>query len=84
MNAGVSGGDGDLQSFPDMISVNISPSQPDLMPATAPRIEKVPLTGVGSRVQLEGGLLLALPETDKGGVVGPHSVSSGYKDGDGR
>lgn len=47
----------------------------------------MPLTGTGREIELDGGLLIVLPEVDSGGVDGEYDtpvrytvVSSGWRD----
>lgn len=71
MKTGVKGVEhGRKISPPARISFFTSPSQPSFTPSIIAEPMYDPVTGVGSIAQVEGGLLLALPDTDKGGVDG--------------
>ena len=66
---GVRGGDPQrVQSPPARISDFTSPSHPSFTPSIFSVPKNVLLTGVGSNPL--GGLLIALPETERGGVDG--------------
>jgi len=58
-----------VQSSPARISENTSSSHPALIPSMFCGW-KPPFTGVGRISALDGGLLMALPDEDKGGVDG--------------
>jgi len=67
---GVMGGDPHrAQSPPARFSDWTSPWQPSFTPSNAPSPKNTVFTGVGRMSQLDG-LLMALPEADKGGVDG--------------
>lgn len=71
MNTGVNGGEVERdQSKLASISVCTSPWHPSFTPSILSRGKKPPFTGVGSRPQLDGGLLVVLPDVDSGGVDG--------------
>jgi hypothetical protein len=88
MKTGVMGGDADrVQSPPARISENTSSSQPILTPSRPSPWKNVLFTGVGRNSQLDGGLLMALPDDDNGGVAGANrmsekSVSNGCRYGE--
>jgi len=68
---GVNGGEQHrVQSPPARISLCTSPSQPSFTPFILSRPMYEPVTGVGNTPQVEGGLLVALPDEDSGGVDG--------------
>ena len=68
---GVRGGEQQrVQSPPARISDCTSPSQPSFTPSMFSRAKKGPVTGVGRTPQVDGGLLMALPDTERGGVEG--------------
>lgn len=59
------------QSPPARIWLVTSPTQPSFTPSRfSSMVKNGPDTGVGKTLQLEGGLLTELPETDNGGVDG--------------
>jgi hypothetical protein len=86
---GVIGGDPNrFQSPLVRFSDRTSPSQPSFTPSknSRPNILPLPLTGVGSIPQLDGGLLIELPDVESGGVDGKkymsdaaHAVSRGNR-----
>lgn len=59
-----------VQSPPARISLCTSPSHPSFTPSMLSRPRYIPVTGVGKTRQLDGGLLVALPEKESGGVDG--------------
>jgi hypothetical protein len=68
---GVIGGEADRQSTPAArISEKTSPSQPCFTPSIPSIGKKAPFTGVGKKSHVEGGLLMMLPDEDRGGVAG--------------
>lgn len=68
---GVRGGEQQrVQSPPARISDCTSPSQPSFTPSMFSRAKKGPATGVGRTSQVDGGLLMVLPDTERGGVEG--------------
>lgn len=59
------------QSPPARIWLVTSPTQPSFTPSRlSSMVKNGPDTGVGKTLQVEGGLLTELPETDNGGVDG--------------
>ena len=84
---GVIGGEVDLKSQPAArISEKTSSSHPCFTPSI-PSAWKKPLTGVGRYSQVDGGLLMLLPDDERGGVAGVYgrpekSVSIGCKKGE--
>jgi len=76
MKTGLIGGDADrVQSPPARISENTSSSQPCFTPSNPSPWKNAPFTGVGKMSQVEGGLLIALPDDDSGGVAGANRIS---------
>lgn len=70
MNTGVIGGDPHLaHSPPARFSDCTSPWQPSFTPSNPSSPKNIVFMGVGRISQLDG-LLMALPEADKGGVDG--------------
>lgn len=68
---GVNGGEQlRVQSPPARISDWTSPSQPSLTPSMFSSVKNAGDTGVGVMPQVQGGLLIALSETESGGVDG--------------
>ena len=68
---GVKGGEQHrVQSPPARISLCTSPSHPSFTPIILSSPRNEPVTGVGRIPQVEGGLLLVLPDEDNGGVDG--------------
>lgn len=59
-----------MKSAPARISDCTSLSHPSFTPSMFSRPKKSPWTGVGNTPQVDGGLLMALPEVDSGGVEG--------------
>jgi len=59
-----------VQSGLARISICTSFSHPSLTPSTFSDGKKEPFTGVWSTPQVDGGLLMVLPDVDRGGVVG--------------
>jgi len=75
IKTGVIGGEADLHSTPEArISENTSSSQPCLTPSM-PSLGKKALTGVGRTSHVDGGLLMLLPDEDRGGVAGANRIS---------
>lgn len=68
---GVNGGEFDrAQSQFARSSDSTSPSHPSFTPSMLSRRKYPPFTGVCSTPQLDGGLLIVLPDVDRGGVAG--------------
>lgn len=88
MKTGVIGGEADRQSaLAAKISEKTSPSQPCFTPSIPSLWKKRALTGVGKTSQVDGGLLMLLPDEDRGGVAGANrrsekSVSIGCRYGE--
>ena len=70
---------------PAKISEFTSSSQPSFTPSKPSTPKKAPLTGVGNNPHVDGGLLIALADEERGGVDGKlyiKEVSRGIKAGD--
>jgi len=68
---GVNGGEQHrVQSPPARISLLTSPSQPSFTPSMFPKFMYDAVIGVARTLHVEGGLLAALPDTERGGVDG--------------
>lgn len=77
MNTGVMGGESQRdQSGLARISVCTSVSQPSLTPSTFSKAKKQSLIGVCRVPLADGGLLMELPDDDKGGVEGKEYSSA--------
>lgn len=80
MKTGVIGGESERdQSGLARISVCTSVSHPSLTPSTFSKEKKVSVRGVCRVPLAEGGLLILLPEADKGGVDGKVYMSAPMK-----
>lgn len=76
MNTGVIGGEADRHSIPaHRISEKTSPSQPCFTPSMLSPGKK-PFTGVGKNSHIESGLLMLLPQAERGGVAGTNEKSA--------